>query len=42
MLVILVLISSGAAQLVERSTLMLKVAGSIPGDGKKYFWAELF
>ena len=27
--------SSGAAQLVERSTSMRKVAGSIPGGGKK-------
>ena len=27
----------GAAQLVERSTSMRKVAGSIPGGGKKIF-----
>ena len=36
------LLISGAAQLVERSTSMRKVAGSIPGGGKKYFWAALF
>ena len=40
------ILSSGVAQLVERSTSMRKVAGSIPGGGKKniseYFWAALF